>query len=178
MSATPENRTEDEKQTFLARCSDAERPAFEVVIEALESLVKERSAEDAASADRPQLRWVLEKVSMMLQLRLPKRADRDAADVPLLYIWPSTEQARKELPDSLSVSVKQLAKLPPAVVERYGRDLEQAGFVRKTTEGWRTSTFQQVEKGRLTRIFVEGKWGPVNVINIVTAVRNLVEAVA
>ncbi len=164
-----------EKAIFLERCSDEERPAFEAVINALDDLVLKRA--DANYGNGPHLRWVLEKVSLLLQLRLSKTDEKDA-DVALLYIWPSTEQARKELPDSLSVSAKQLEKLPQAVVLKFGQDLEQAGFVRKKTEGWRTSTFQQLEKGRLTRIYVEGNWGPVNVTNIVTAVRNLLDALS
>jgi hypothetical protein len=142
---------QDEKATFLERCSDEERPAFEAVIDALDALVLKPA--DAVGGDSPHLRWVLEKVSLLLQLRLSNTNEKDAS-IPLLYIWPSTKQSRKELPDSLSVSIKQLEKLPQAAVQKFDQDLEQAGFVRKKTEGWRTSTFQKVEKGRLTRILL------------------------
>jgi hypothetical protein len=167
----------DEKATFLERCSDEERPAFEAVIDAMDSLVQQRADAAAGGAEHPRVRWVLEKVALLLQLRMPENGGKSAVDIPLLYVWPSTRQTRTALPDSLTVNAKPLDPLPPAVVARFGRDLEQAGLVPNKSQGWRTSTFQQVEKGRMTRIFVEGKWGPVNVTNIVTAVRNLLDAI-
>jgi hypothetical protein len=165
----------DEKATFLERCSGDERPAFEAVIDAIDELVRQRS-DAAAGAERPHVRWVLEKVALLLQLRLPAKEGKGGTDIPLLYVWPSTEQTRTALPDSLTVNAKPLESLPTAAVTRYGRDLEQAGLVPNKAQGWRTSTFQQVERGRMTRIFVEGKWGPVNVTNLVAAVRNLLDA--
>ncbi|MCW2750688.1 MAG: hypothetical protein JWR83_1798 [Aeromicrobium sp.] len=168
----------DEKATFLERCSDEERPAFEAVIDAMDSLVQQRvDAAAAGGTERPHVTWVLEKVALLLQLRLPQNGGKSAIDIPLLYVWPSTRQTRTALPDSLTVNAKPLEPLPPAAVAQFGRDLEQAGLVPNKSQGWRTSTFQQVEKGRMTRIFVEGKWGPINVTNIVTAVRNLLDAI-
>jgi len=170
----------DEKATFLERCSDEERPAFEAVIDAMDDLVRQRAdaGAGAGGTGRAHVRWVLEKVALLLQLRLPGDGGKGATDIPLLYVWPSTKQTRAALPDSLTVNAKSLEPLPAAAVARFGRDLEQAGLIANKSQGWRTSTFDHVEKGRMTRIFVEGTWGPVNVANLVTAVRNLLDALA
>jgi len=116
----------DEKATFLERCSDEERPAFEAVIDAMDDLVRQRADADAGAGagaggtGRAHVRWVLEKVALLLQLRLPGDGGKGATDIPLLYVWPSTKQTRAALPDSLTVNAKSLEPLADAAVARFG----------------------------------------------------------
>ena len=163
-------------QAFLERCSPAERPAFEAVIEALDELVTDGQGADDS---RPMLAWAQSDVSLMLQLRIPQPPGKPPKFPPVLYIWPSDADRRKKLWDSISMSRQDLidARVAPDVIDRFGKRLEVADLVNDGTIGWRTRTFRDDRLDRMSSIFGNA-WGPKTLAKLKEAVQGLVNDVA